>query len=113
MINKQMLTILAVITLLSPLVSNAACLDNNGPAKNRITGDCHYKTQYYLAGLAEQKAQQPASTQKTGDQPGSSAIKVAESSNASSKGHLKQTPKSSEPDLDHFDWIPRDWYEVY
>jgi hypothetical protein len=88
MINKPILNIICSIALLCPVVSTAA-------------------------GLAEAEANQPASTQKTGNQSEFSAFEGAEVSNVDSKGDVKQSQKSSETDLDNFEWMSVDWYEVY
>jgi len=113
MINKRILNIVSVIALLSPTVSTAACLDSNDPTKNRITGDCHSKAEYYLAGLAETDENPPVSRQKTIGQSEFSVFEGAEASNLSSKGGVKQSPKSSETDLGNYEWTPSHWYEVY
>ncbi len=113
MINKSMLNTLYAIALFCPGVSAADCLGSSDPKNNMVTGDCHYKAEYYLAGLAEAEANQPANTHKIGDQSEFSVFEAAEASNVGSKGDVKQSPKSSETDLDNFDWIPIDWYEVY
>ena len=88
MINKPMLNIVYAIALLCPVVSTAA-------------------------GLAEAEANQPASTQKTGNQSEFSAFESAEVSNVGPKVDVKQRPKSSETDLNNFDWISSNWYEAY
>ncbi len=88
MINKPILNIVCSIALLCPVVSTAA-------------------------GLAEAEANQPASKQKTGNLSEFSAFEGAEVSNVGSKGDVKQLPKNSETDLDNFEWMSVDWYEVY
>ncbi len=88
MINKTILNIICSIALLCPVVSTAA-------------------------GLAEAEANQPASTQQTGNQSEFSAFEGAEASNLRSKEVAKQGLKSGETDLDNFEWISRDWYEAY
>jgi hypothetical protein len=113
MINKPMLNIVYAIALLCPVLSAAACLDSNDPAKNMTTGDCRYKAEYYLAGLAEAEINQPASTQKTGNQSEFSAFEGAEVSNVGPKVDVQHLPKNSETDLDNFEWMSVDWYEAY
>ena len=88
MINKPILNIICSITLLCPVMSTAA-------------------------GLAEAEANQPASMQKTGNQSEFSAFEGAEVSSVGSKVDVKQPPKSSETDLDNFEWMSVDWYEAY
>jgi len=111
--KKPTLHLVYTIALLCPVVSAAACLDSNDPAKYMTTGDCHYKAEYFIADLAESVSNQPASEQKTVNQSGLSAFEGFEASDDSSRGGVKKSPKTNKPDLDNFDWIPPDWYEVY
>lgn len=88
MINKPILNIICSIALLCPVVSTAA-------------------------GLAEAEANQLTSKQKTGNQSEFSAFESVEASNVGSKGNVNQSPKSNKTELDNYDWLPNDWYEVY
>ena len=113
MINKPIFKIAYAIALLCPVVSAAACFDSNDPAKSRTAGNYCYKTEYHLAGLANEVTNQPASEQKTVDQSEFSALESYATSNDNKKVGARKGPEDSETYLDNYEWTPAEWYEVY
>ena len=102
MSTKPVINTLFSIALLSPVMSSASCLDSIDPAKNITTGDCDITS-----------INQPANDQQRLVQNSFSTPDISQSQKPDSRSGINNIPLKNDGNLDNFDWVPADWYEVY